>query len=442
MKKVCIILAAILLVGAAALAGFAFSGEGIYKARSHKYAGVRNAVIAKNYQGSYAAMSEKESDDVINRYAGFDTARIYTNNSGSLSVKYGGFGGGTGCFSGCIPTDKELMDTYGFKLVAGKPPRGDNELCITLYEYELYKNYGYHSNPYASIIKPVAAYEDIIGKIIEINDIEFTVTGILDTGLDYRLSEAMSGLAIYGVSRDWHHINEHIALYLSPQGVEDVFEFAKYTTVVGSFEVYACGTAPLSLADARGADIVWAEGADTLNADGIILSEDIFRKLMFLQYGNHNLGFDFEGERYTEETLDDGVLKAMLDAGQNTKLTITTIEDKLYIKGYWDNQSVMQNYDAAINDAVYAYKTEELYNSKETYVTSILARLGKSSSKNAVLFEAFDMGNGNTYIANTVYEPYAVSRRIIEQIAFGIALAGSAGFFALAFKKKGSRNKW
>lgn len=442
MKKVCIILAAVMLVVAAVLAGFAFSGEGIYQARSHKYAGVQNAVIAKNYQGNYAAMSEQESDAVVNYYGGFAIARIYTNNSGgSLSIRYGGIGSGNLSFSGCISADKEFTETFGLGLVAGKLPAGDNELCITLYEYEFYKNYGYVSSPYDPKDKTVAAYEDIIGKIIEINDIEFTITGILDTSLDDRIAdEAMSGSAIDGVSKDWKDINEHIALYLSPQGMEDVFEFAKYTTNVGSLEVYACHTAPLSLADARGADIVWAEGADTLNADGIILSKDIFRKLMYLFYGDHAYGSDFEGERYTEETLDDGVLKAMLDAGQNTKLTI---EDKLYIKGYWDNQSVMQNHDAVINDAVYAYKTEELYNSKETYVTSILARLGKNASKNAVLFEAFDMGNENTaYLANSVYEPYSLSRRTIEQIAFGAALAGSAGFFALTFKKKWNRNKW
>lgn len=104
-------------------------------------------------------------------------------------------------------TDNDVK-SLGFKLT-GHLPTKDNEIAITDYLYQSFAVFGYTETANGKPVD-IKSHEDLIGRklIIPINNDEkvFTVTGIVDTGLDderysnYKTSESDSGIYDYILS--------------------------------------------------------------------------------------------------------------------------------------------------------------------------------------------------------------------------------------------------
>ncbi len=104
-------------------------------------------------------------------------------------------------FSGLTEIDDSIMNKMGFKLLYGILPDGNkNEIAVSEYIFEVFKKAEYTD---AVPIKTsngeekfkytdIKAYSDIIGKKLTLNNTEFVITAVIDTGFDI---ERYKGLA-------------------------------------------------------------------------------------------------------------------------------------------------------------------------------------------------------------------------------------------------------
>ena len=85
---------------------------------------------------------------------------------------------------GFVELDEDLLEDMGAELVAGELPReGTNDIALSTVYYDLYETCGYrdwNTNEELEINKE----KDLIGKTLYIDGMDFTVCGIVDTGID------------------------------------------------------------------------------------------------------------------------------------------------------------------------------------------------------------------------------------------------------------------
>ena len=87
-------------------------------------------------------------------------------------------------FSGFTEIDNDKMDKLNVKLAAGRLPDGNkNELAVSEYIFEAFKIGGYRADKDRKAEK-IEKYDDLIGKKLVLDDDEYTITGIVDTGLN------------------------------------------------------------------------------------------------------------------------------------------------------------------------------------------------------------------------------------------------------------------
>lgn len=92
-------------------------------------------------------------------------------------------------FSGYTEITQKKLDEFGYKILAGALPDGTkNEIAISAYVYETFKLGKYTdgtTSPDGRIVyKTIQSPEDLIGKTLNVNGIEYTITGIVDTNMD------------------------------------------------------------------------------------------------------------------------------------------------------------------------------------------------------------------------------------------------------------------
>ena len=93
-------------------------------------------------------------------------------------------------FSGFAEINDSIMGNMGFKLLAGTLPDGTkDEIAVSEYIFEIFKKAQYFDGvTYDGNQKPVYRnienYEDLIGKTITLNKVNYTVTAIIDTGFN------------------------------------------------------------------------------------------------------------------------------------------------------------------------------------------------------------------------------------------------------------------
>lgn len=86
-------------------------------------------------------------------------------------------------FTGFAEITQKDLDAMQCSLVAGTIPDGaKDEIAISVYVYETFHLANYTAN--GTDYETVDSYEDMIGKTLTVNGTVFTVTGIVDTGLD------------------------------------------------------------------------------------------------------------------------------------------------------------------------------------------------------------------------------------------------------------------
>ena len=87
--------------------------------------------------------------------------------------------------NGFMEINSELINKYNYNFY-GRLPENDDELVISKYFFDTYKQYGYE---YQSISKKIEKYDDLIGEKISVFDQKmgssiFTIVGILDTNFN------------------------------------------------------------------------------------------------------------------------------------------------------------------------------------------------------------------------------------------------------------------
>ncbi len=89
--------------------------------------------------------------------------------------------------AGYVEITEETLQSMGSSVVAGKLPDGNkNEIAISVFFYGLFAERGYYENTKdenATVI-PIQKYDDIIGKTVLLNEKEYTVTAVVDTGFN------------------------------------------------------------------------------------------------------------------------------------------------------------------------------------------------------------------------------------------------------------------
>ena len=120
-------------------------------------------------------------------------------------------------FSGYANLTESKIKEMGYKIVAGKLPKDNNEIAISSYVYETYAKAGYISEDGTK--SEIKYYNDLVGKKLKIDKKEFTVVGIVDTKVDmdrYKsISEDSKGktsaqnLTDFALSQELAHIQQY-----------------------------------------------------------------------------------------------------------------------------------------------------------------------------------------------------------------------------------------
>ncbi len=96
-------------------------------------------------------------------------------------------------FSGYTEITSKKLKSFGYNLVAGRLPDGSkNEIAVSDYIFEVFKITQYTDGTLGKdskgnevvIYKDIKEYNDLINKTITINNVKYTITGIVDTKFD------------------------------------------------------------------------------------------------------------------------------------------------------------------------------------------------------------------------------------------------------------------
>lgn len=85
-------------------------------------------------------------------------------------------------FDGGTVINADVVQKFGFEIVHGHLPEASSEvheIVITKYIFDLINKFGY-----SEFASPMNSFSDIDGKIIEINQMNFKIVGVVDTKLD------------------------------------------------------------------------------------------------------------------------------------------------------------------------------------------------------------------------------------------------------------------
>lgn len=133
-------------------------------------------------------------------YPIYETANdVYYNfeyNLDQISLESGGGFYDTNVY-GEMELNEEIANYLGFQLLAGSYPTSDDEILITDYHYDLFTICGYKENRNSSLTE-ISSYEDIIGKIISVDNpyndngynrptqFDFKIVGIVNTNFKFK----------------------------------------------------------------------------------------------------------------------------------------------------------------------------------------------------------------------------------------------------------------
>ncbi len=104
-------------------------------------------------------------------------------------------------FSGYTEINTEKLKGFGYKLAAGKLPDGSqNEIAVSDYIFEVLKKTQYTDCTLQTDLNAnetvtyttIKNYSDLIGKTLTVNNVKYTVTGIVDTQFDLSRYESLT----------------------------------------------------------------------------------------------------------------------------------------------------------------------------------------------------------------------------------------------------------
>ncbi|MBP3305812.1 MAG: FtsX-like permease family protein, partial [Oscillospiraceae bacterium] len=233
-------------------------------------------------------------------------------------------------FAGYVETGEELLKDMGAKLAAGSLPKNADELAISSFVLESFKQYGYRESYEADKVA-IRSAADMIGKTLTMDGITYTVTGVVDTGIDYTryntlkeelkddadLTDQIVFMVLYQELR--YSLNYSLSglAMVAPGQIQRINDtLLENRDLSGLLYIhgknYGQNEGGIGRLDQLGdTKVVWLDGQErtTLSENEIILSE---REYMNSVYGNNleNSGYDFSA-LYASENPDYSQILSM-----------------------------------------------------------------------------------------------------------------------------------
>ena len=233
-------------------------------------------------------------------------------------------------FSGYVEVSDALLKDLGGKLVAGQLPReGKNELAISTFMLETFRTYGYRENGTDEV--KITKAEDMLGKKLTLDEVEYTVCGVVGPGVDFSRyetlkeelspdAEFMDQVLLMALSTELEYALNYslggLAMVAPGQiqriydGLEGGRDMNKWLYLQGDeyWQSYSKYGTMDKLGDQQ---IVWLDGTErkALSVGEIVLSEEEYMN-WYHNSGKQDPAFDFAGQ-YASGSPDYAAIRSM-----------------------------------------------------------------------------------------------------------------------------------
>lgn len=358
-------------------------------------------------------------------------------------------------FSGFGEITKEYLDSQGYKLLAGQLPDGSkDEIAISEYIYETFHlaKYADKTEGENAAFENINKYADIIGKKININNKEYTITGVIDTkfSLDrYKgLTEKKQGATTtdqiidYALANEFYYASQYSLSNIALVGEGFNEKFLKEQPVIAELQdVYLWAYSDNSsinanfiakLEDIDKDAIQWIDGEKTsLGEDEIVVSEDAV----------YNIYNDSEG---TKDMMKEKYQISLFDRINGIDETI----DGYKIVGYIPSDYKNGKYNQTI------IASDQLYNKCVLYENGIYSFIiskmpaDKNEIKDIIKYcydttgeSRYDVNSSVTYELDTVNSGLKAVSKVFFYVGLGFAIFSAimlANFIAtsISYKKQ------
>lgn len=358
-------------------------------------------------------------------------------------------------FSGFGEITKEYLDSQGYKLLAGQLPDGSkDEIAISEYIYETFHlaKYADKTEGENATFENINKYSDIIGKKININNKEYTITGVIDTkfSLDrYKgLTEKKQGATTtdqiidYALANEFYYASQYSLSNIALVGEGFNEKFLKEQPVIAELQdVYLWAYSDNSsinanfiakLEDIDKDAIQWIDGEKTsLGEDEIVVSEDAV----------YNIYNDSEG---TKDMMKEKYQISLFDRINGIDETI----DGYKIVGYIPSDYKNGKYNQTI------IASDQLYNKCVLYENGIYSFIiskmpaDKNEIKDIIKYcydttgeSRYDVNSSVTYELDTVNSGLKAVSKVFFYVGLGFAIFSAimlANFIAtsISYKKQ------
>ncbi len=94
-------------------------------------------------------------------------------------------------FGGYLEITQELLENLGGQLIAGHLPKeGTDEIAISTFVADSFIKYGY-KQPNSENVTDIRSAKDLVGKSLQVGELVFTVSGIVETDIDFSRYESL-----------------------------------------------------------------------------------------------------------------------------------------------------------------------------------------------------------------------------------------------------------
>ena len=376
-------------------------------------------------------------------------------------------------FTGFAEITEDILKKMDYTLVAGKMPDGSkNEMAISAYVYETFAVGGYTTGRDVNSdekvnYKTINEYEDMIGKKILLGDIEYTITGIIDTKVDLErylpLNESTDGLTTsekllrYALTEEFRYLYEASLAAVAMVGeghvqnlvAEEVpstkhgFQYAYF--INGKYESYLSEIANVKDVDLSTLNISWVDGEKTtlgekeliISADSLwSFDEEISMDIIVDEEGNP-IPKDYSYLKGQSFKLDAYDSEEITQSGYKIVGVIDTYQEKDY---KWSGVTIMSEKD-------YEYFLNGSEVGDYAFVVGVMP--DDSKGKKAIVEFAnteydgymYKLQNPVTYELETVNEMLKIVSKVFFGIGVGFAIFASlllSNFIAnsISYKKQ------
>ena len=97
-------------------------------------------------------------------------------------------------FSGYVEVSRDLLEDFGAEVIAGELPTQEDQLAVSEYALYSFQKKGYR-DPRTETTTEIHTAEDLLGKTLYLDHCLYTITAVVDTGMDIARYEAMEDMS-------------------------------------------------------------------------------------------------------------------------------------------------------------------------------------------------------------------------------------------------------